>query len=562
MPENRPYYITTPIYYVNDAPHIGHIYTTLLADVLARAQRLIRGNLSPVHFLTGTDEHADKVVTSAEQHGKSTQEWADLNAARFRAAFEEMGFSNDDFIRTSEERHKTRATEFIAKLRASGAVELKDYTGWYDEGQEEYVPENEARERDYKSAVSGKPLVKRSEKNYFFKLSEYEDRLKDHIEANAGFIRPEARKNEVLGRIRQGLNDVPISRAVEDPSAEVWGIRMPGDDGHRVYVWIDALFNYLTALEDKQDEFWPADVQLVGKDILWFHAVIWPCMLMALDMPLPHCVYAHGWWVSEGKKMSKSMGNFIDLPTLRGYADRYSLDAVKWYLATQGPLGANDADFAYARFVEVYNAELANSVGNSMSRVGNMVDKYFSGVMPTPSGEQPIETALYDQNHEPPRGREFDWNTVIADASSAYHSALSMGDLDAASTAGRRIVSVVDQYIADTRPFTIAKELTKEPTTGLYFDLYQNADALAYILYQCAEALRIASLLLSPFMPDKMKQLWDAWDCHPPEGVPLEELAVFGGEHGLKPGHKITKGEALFMRAKPDDPAPEPIERN
>ncbi|CAE7867576.1 metG, partial [Symbiodinium necroappetens] len=277
-----PYYVTTPIYYVNDAPHIGHCYTTLLADVLARFHRLAGRD---VFFLTGTDEHAEKVVTSAEQRGLTPIEWADRNADAFREAFGLMGFSNDDFIRTTEDRHKEKVTAYIAELQERGDVELGEYEGWWDPSQEEYVTENEAREHEFKSPVTGKDLVKRTEHNYFFRLSKYADRLQAHIEANPGFILPESRRNEVLGRIKQGLRDVPISRAIDeaDPSS-TWGIRMPGDEGHRVYVWIDALFNYLSVVDTgDRGKYWPAQAHLIAKDILWFHAVIWPCMLMALD---------------------------------------------------------------------------------------------------------------------------------------------------------------------------------------------------------------------------------------------------------------------------------------
>ena len=371
------FYITTPIYYVNDRPHIGHLYTTTVADVVARYHRL-RGD--DVFFLTGTDEHAAKVVDAAEERGLSPQQWADKNAQIFQETFTRLGVTHDDFIRTTQDRHKTKVIEYIRQLLASGDVYVGQYEGWYDAGQEEYVPENKAKETDYKSPISGRPLVRKSEKNDFFALSNYQDRLLNLIERdNPTFVQPEARRQEVLARIREGLNDVPISRA----GARGWGIPIPDDPDQTIYVWIDALFNYRTAI-DTPDRlpYWPASVHLIAKDILWFHAVIWPAMLMALDWPLPKQVYAHSFWISEGKKMSKSMGNFIDLERIDHYVETFGLDALRYFLATAGPLGTTDSDFAEARFIEVYNAELANTWGNCASRVTNMIHRYFDGQIP------------------------------------------------------------------------------------------------------------------------------------------------------------------------------------
>ena len=290
------FYVSTPIYYVNDAPHIGHCYTTLLADTLARYHAAMGKD---TFFLTGTDEHADKVVTAAAERGLQPIEWADRNAAAFRSAFDGMNLGYADFIRTTQDRHTSKVRDYIKQLMDKGDIALGDYEGWYDPSQEEYVTETVAREHDFKSPVTGKDLVKRTEQNYFFDLAKYESRLLEHIEANTGFIRPDARKNEVLGRIKQGLQRVPVSRAIDesDPTTG-WGIRMPGDDAHRVYVWIDALFNYYSTIDtDDRAHYWPADVHFIAKDILWFHAVIWPCLLMALGKDLPGCVYAHSYWI-------------------------------------------------------------------------------------------------------------------------------------------------------------------------------------------------------------------------------------------------------------------------
>lgn len=565
-----PYYITTPIYYVNDRPHIGHCYTTLLADVAARAQRLAGRE---VFFLTGTDEHAEKVVTTAAERGHTPMEWATINAGRFKEAFAFMNFSHDDFVRTTEDRHKTRASVYIQRLVDSGDIELGDYEGWWDGSQEEYVTETTAKEHDFKSPVTGKPLEKRVEQNYFFRLDKYEGWLKQQIESGAVRVLPEARKNEVMGRIKTGLNRVPVSRKIK-PGDPDWGVVMPNDPEHRVYVWIEALCNYLTMVDQPdRREFWPKDrplaVHLMAKDILWFHAVIWPAMLHALGEQPPATVYAHAYWIAEGKKMSKSLGNFIEIDTLRAYADRYSLDAVRWFLTTQGPLGANDADFAHARFVEVYNSDLANSFGNSTSRVGNMVAKYFDGVVPGtcdgrfgfPEGSA-LQTALKALAAAGKAGgseapiRQFDLAAAAAGAVGEATGALDVLDLERFFDRAMSIVRLVDEFISYSAPFTLAKQL----------DTLDGAPkALSAILYSCAEALRIASLLLHPVMPEKMAELWRSWNCahltdpndaNSPFVAPLAELAAWNGPHSIKKGQTIAKGDVLFMRADAAEAAP------
>lgn len=563
-----PYYATTPIYYVNDRPHIGHCYTTLVADVAARAARLIGGPGRPVMFLTGTDEHAEKVSKAAAERGLTPLEWATQNAERFKDAFAFMNFSHDDFVRTTEPRHTSRASAYIQRLIDSGDIELGDYEGWYDPSQEEYLTETVAKEHDYKSPVTGRDLEKRTEQNYFFRLDKHEDWLKEQIETGAIRVLPEARRNEVLGRIKTGLQKVPVSRKIK-PGDPDWGIAMPGDPEHRIYVWIEALCNYLTVVDtDERRRFWPATVHFMAKDILWFHAVIWPAMLRALGEAPPKTIYAHAYFISEGRKMSKSLGNFVEIDLLRAYADRFSLDAVRWYLATQGPLGATDADFAYARFVEVYNADLANSFGNSASRVSNMIDKYFGGAIERvcdglfgfPGGRAlPLALEARTRTGKPAEdpSRTFDFDARCREATKGAVRAHTDCDLTDALRRGLALVDAVDEFISYTAPFTLAKHL----------DTIEHADkALATILYTCAETLRIASLLLYPAMPETCAELWRRWrcehlsdpeNCNSPFRAPLSELARFGdGPFSLKPGQTIDKGEALFMRAKPDDPAP------
>ncbi|MEZ6235490.1 MAG: methionine--tRNA ligase [Phycisphaerales bacterium] len=570
----QPYYITTPIYYVNDRPHIGHCYTTTVADVAARMHRLLGRD---VYFLTGTDEHADKVVAAAHEHQMTPQQWADRCSGEFRRAFERLELSPDVFYRTSDPHHKRLAGEYIGALKERGDIYLGDYVGWYDVSQDEYLTETVAKEAEYKSPVTGKPLEKRTEKNYFFRLSKYAEALQKRIEANPGFILPEARRNEVLGRLRGGLQDVPVSRAIRAGDADwgEWGVRMPGDPEHRVYVWIEALCNYLSAVDrddpgagaglrgdaaghaDRGDlrRYWPASVHVMAKDILWFHAVVWPAMLMALGRGLPGTVYAHAYYVRDGRKMSKSLGNFIEIDLLEKYCERYSPDAVRWYLATQGPLGATDADFSHAHFVETFNADLANGIGNCASRVGNMVAKYFDGRVPEAGGRFAFDARSEQQTHA-----SFNWAELTPVILSTYESAMHGFALSEALRVAMRYASDVDQFINATRPFGLAKGIEK----GTSADPEGDRATLAAVLYCCAEAVRIASLMLFPACPSKMAALWRTWGCsvlNDPHDIdsgfvaPLAELAKWAGPYGLKAGQAVSKGGILFMRA---DPAEEP----
>lgn len=552
-PASETFYITTPIYYVNDRPHVGHCYTTIVADAIARFMRLAGRD---VFFLTGTDEHAEKVVESAAKHGVSPMAWADKNAAEFRKAFAFIASSHDDFIRTTEVRHTERVRRYIEAMKGTGDVYLGDYVGWYDPSQEEYLTETVAREHEYNSPVTGRPLIKRTEKNYFFALSRYADRLKAHIEANPGFIQPEARRNEVLGRLAQGLADVPVSRAVAAGTEgdAGWGILMPGDEGHRVYVWIDALFNYLSTVDDAgavdgdRTRFWPAQVHMIAKDILWFHAVIWPCMLMALgrELPgrggLPGVVYAHSFWIREGRKMSKSLGNFIDLPTIEAYCGAYGgkfgVDAWRWYMLTQGPLGATDADFVHDKFIDTYNADLANGIGNAASRVVNMIHKYFDGKVPEGSAAV--------------AGSGVDLAAVSRARADEAVRAAEGGAIAAALQGALGISNAVDQFINDTTPFKLAKDPVNLPVVGA-------------ILYRCVEALRIAAVLMSPALPSAMGELLGRIGQPVPDGkgrfvdpatgevVSFAALTAWGR---LEPGSAIAMGEGLFPRADPKGEPP------
>lgn len=462
------FYITTPIYYVNDRPHIGHVYTTTIADIFARYHRLCGDE---VFFLTGTDEHAAKVVESAAQHGVTAQDWADRNAQAFQETFRKLGITNDDFIRTSQQRHKDKVLQYVGELLQTGDVYLGEYEGWYDAGQEEYIPENKAKEFDFKSPVNGKPLVRKKEKNYFFRLSKYADALLKLLEENPGFLRPDARRNEIKNRIREGLNDVPISRT----GAGGWGIQVPGDTEHVIYVWIDALFNYLSTVDTPERiNYWPATVHLIAKDILWFHAVIWPALLLALKRELPRQVYAHSFWIAEGQKMSKSLGNFVDLEKIDRYVADYGLDAFRYFLASHGPLGISDSDFAEARFIEVYNDQLADKMGNLVNRSLTMIQRYRGGVVPgSPEG-----------------GLRTDAERAIA----AFSDAMVQLDLGGALERVGEFVVRANQYVEESAPWKLAKDPA-------------SAGRLDAVLYNLAESVRLISVVVNPVMPTIASQI-------------------------------------------------------
>jgi len=513
--------ITTPIYYVNAHPHIGHVYTSTICDIYARFERFLGRD---VFFLTGTDEHGQKVETSALEQGIEPAELADRNSAVFREVLDLFSISNDDFIRTTDAHHEQQVQSFVQQLIDRDAIYLGEFEGWYDKGQEEYYTETKARELEYKSPISGQDLVRATEQNYYFRLSSFQDRIEQLYKDEPGFVRPAARRNEMLGRLKEGLNDVPISR-----TNFTWGIPVPGNEEHVIYVWIDALFNYVTALGLASDEktsedrsrFWPADYHIVGKEILWFHSVIWPAILMALDLPLPRCVYAHSFWISEGQKMSKSLGNFIDLESLQEYCSTYGQDALRWYLVTQGPLGSTDADFSRQHFHDVYTTDLVNTIGNCTSRVSAMIGKYFEGLVPAD-----------------PDPSSDGWADAVATFAESSIASLEEFDLVGSCDQAMAIIRRVDGYINEKEPFKLAKDPESMPAVG-------------GILYRCAEALRVASCLLSAAIPERMEALWSSWnlDIDPQRGDLVQSI-VWGG---LAAGTKVEK-VALFPRLEQGTP--------
>jgi methionyl-tRNA synthetase len=513
------YYVTTPIYYVNDVPHIGHSYTTIAADVLARFWRSAGRD---VRFLTGTDEHGIKIVKAAAEKGMAPQELADSVVVHFQQLWRDLNISNDDFIRTSSARHEKRVQALVARLVEKGEIYLGSYQGWYDEGQEEFVTESAARDNDHKSVITGRPLARYSEPSYFFRLGKWAPRLIEHIRANEDFVQPEARRNEVLSKLAQGVEDLSISRQREKLAN--WGVPMPNDAAHSVYVWIDALSNYYTALGEPPvgDEFdgkfaryWPCDVHLIGKDILWFHAVYWPCMLMALDLPLPKTVFAHGWWTSEGKKMSKTLGNFLSREQIGEICGEYGVDFYRYFLLRAVNFGA-DGDFSRTALQLRYNAELANGVGNLLSRTVNMVGRYFDGRVPQACGV-PGEAGDVRSAAEALSGGAAGWMSRCQ-----FH-----GYLEAVTA----LVYATNKFIDVTEPFKVAKDPAQRQRLG-------------DILYVCAEAVRMILVYLRPVMPTAaeagLRQLgWSAG---------RQPLAQAGRWGVLAAGTVTAKGEGLFPR--------------
>lgn len=510
------FYVTTPIYYVNDRPHIGSIYSTLVADVIARYHRLTaRQTGDQVWFLSGTDEHAEKVAESAASHGVSPLVWADRNAAAFETAFASFGISNDDFIRTTQPRHVHKVQEYLGALIRSGDVYPGRYEGWYDAGQEEYVPEARAAALEHRSPVTGRPLIRRDEENYFFRLSAYQDDLLSLLEEQPDFVQPDARRNEVLQRVRAGLHDIPISRTDLD-----WGIRVPGDTRHTVYVWIDALFNYVSAVDTPElRHLWPADLHIIGKEILWFHAVIWPALLFALRrqpgydwLDLPRRVYAHSFWVADGQKMSKSLGNFVDLDQLEAYRQRLGLDGLRYFLATQGPLDVSDRDFSKDRPLEVYNAELANLFGNLVQRAVSLVERYAGGVVPAPGRLEPADERL---------------RIEAASLPERVAHAFARQSIDWAAQAIVELVTSANRYAEETAPWQRARD--------------GDTVRVATSLYHLTEVARVAAWHLWPFIPDAASQAHRRLS-----GRHIYETD--GAFEGVGPGARVEVGAPLFPR--------------
>ncbi|MCA9401426.1 MAG: methionine--tRNA ligase [Candidatus Omnitrophica bacterium] len=491
------FYISTPIYYVNDKPHIGHAYTTILADVLSRFHRKMGED---VFFLTGLDEHGQKVQQAAEKRGMSPQDHCNDLAPRFTELWERLEIKFDDFIRTTQPRHISVVQHVLQKVFDQGDIYIDEYEGWYSVAEERFITEDE------NSSGKFRDVKRLKEKNYFFKMSKYQQTLINYIQDHPEFIQPEHRKNEILGFLRQPLGDLCISR----PKSRMnWGIDLPFDEDYVTYVWFDALLNYITGPGFLHDEgafrqWWPADVHLIGKDILTTHAVYWSTMLFSLGLPMPKTIFAHGWWLTGDAKMSKSLGNIVNPLDL---IDEYGIDSVRYYLMREMVLG-QDANFSVDSFIKRFNSDLANDFGNLLNRVSGLIRKYFDGVVPE-SG--PLTDA------------EEDLQRICAQLTETIEQYIKQLRMNEAIEEVLQFVRATNKYLEYQAPWKIAKT-----------DLV----AAGRILYTATEALRISAVFLSPVMPFKTKQVFAV--------LGVEDESLRWGV--LKSGTKLQEHDPLFPR--------------
>jgi methionyl-tRNA synthetase len=503
------FYITTPIYYVNDMPHIGHIYTTVMADQFARFNRM-RG--ADVRFLTGTDEHGQKIAKAAHGQGIEPIQLADRVVARYHHLWEVMNISHDDFIRTTEKRHKTAVAEIIRRISANDDIYAGEYVGWYCAGDEAFVPESQVK--DGRDIESGYPVERLSEPSYFFRLSAYQEPLLAWYRANPDCIRPQTRYNEVVSFVESGLRDLSISRA-----SLRWGVPFPDDDQHVVYVWLDALTNYISALgfgtEDDElyNTYWPASMHMVGKDILRFHCVYWPAFLMSAGLQLPQQVFGHGWWLRDEAKMSKSIGNVVRPDHL---IERFGPDALRYFLAREMAFG-QDSSFSDEAFLERFNADLANALGNTASRTVTMVNRFLDGQTPAPSAEGPVPEAA-------------------ASSLERYLASMEALEPHRALEATWQLLATINGFIQAQQPWALAKRGDEARAE------------LETTLYSCLEGLRITSLMIDPVMPAIAERL------RAQIGAPQLEVDLAGAATwGLLPaGCSVRQPEPLFPRVDVD----------
>ncbi|NLG10462.1 MAG: methionine--tRNA ligase [Coriobacteriaceae bacterium] len=545
------YYLTTPIYYVNGVPHLGTAYTTVAADALARFKRM---DGKDTWFLTGLDEHGQKVAQSAEANGVSPQEWVDGIAPRFHEAWKMLNISNDDFIRTTEDRHIKGVQQFCETLYENGYLYKDTYEGWYCLPDETFFADDQTVLTDGQRVCPdcGRPVEFVCEENWFFKLSAFEEPLLALYEERPDFICPQTRRNEVVSFVKGGLKDLSISRTTFD-----WGIPLPFDPSHVIYVWVDALINYITAIGYGSDdpvmqaEFsrrWPAQLHFVGKDIIRFHCVIWPAMLMAAGIEPPQKVFAHGFLLTKGEKMSKSRGNVMTPSEL---VRIFGVDAYRYYFLSDVQFGA-DGSISIERMLQVYNADLANSWGNLCSRVFNMTQKYFNGVVPE---LWPKTIAKLTEEMGNPLA-----NLVQAeeDLYQRYSSTFNQVDYSGALSSVMELCNRANLYVEESAPWNLAKAAAAEriemEASGL-----DEADAiaptandrLAFVIYNSLEAIRIMALLFAPMMPTTSTEVWKRLGLE--EVLCVKDLG-FQAKWGLLPaGNRVQTGEPLFPRLQRED---------